>query len=67
MLVKTTQRGLKDDWTRATFILRKSHLKELKALAYWERKTIKDLLDEILDSYLFRSEFKQKEDQFRGH
>jgi hypothetical protein len=34
MSVKTTQRGLRDDWTRATFILRKSHLKELKVLAY---------------------------------
>jgi hypothetical protein len=45
MSVKTTQRGLRDDRTRATFILRKNHLKELKALAYWERKTIKELLD----------------------
>jgi hypothetical protein len=30
---KTTQRGLQDGWTRATFILRKHHLEELKALA----------------------------------
>lgn len=58
--IKTTQQGLQDGWTRATFILRKSHLKELKALAYWERKTIKELLDGILNSYLLRSEFKEK-------
>jgi hypothetical protein len=58
--IKTTQQGLQDGWTRATFILRKSHLKELKALAHWERKTIKELLDGILNSYLLRSEFKEK-------
>ena len=50
--IKTTQRGLHDGWTRATFILRKHHLEELKALAYWERKTIKEVMDEVLSSYL---------------
>jgi hypothetical protein len=50
--IKTTQQGLQDGWTRATFILRKRHLDELKALAYWERKTIKEIIDEALDSYL---------------
>ena len=50
--VKTTQRGLQDGWTRATFILRKNHLEKLKALAYWERKTIKEVMDEALSSYL---------------
>jgi len=54
------EKGLQDGWTRATFVLRKTHLKELKALAYWERKTIKELLDGILNSYLLRSEFKEK-------
>jgi len=50
--IKTTQQGLQDGWTRATFILRKRHLEELKALAYWERKTIKEVMDEALGSYL---------------
>jgi hypothetical protein len=50
--IKTTQRGLKDGWTRATFILRKNHLEEIKSLAYWERKTIKEVMDEALGSYL---------------
>jgi hypothetical protein len=27
-------------------------LEELKALAYWERKTIKEVIDEALGSYL---------------
>jgi hypothetical protein len=50
--IKTTQRGLHDGWTRATFILRECHLERLKALAYWERKTIKEVMDEALGSYL---------------
>jgi len=52
--IKTTQQGLQDGWTRATFILRRCHLEELKALAYWERRTIKEVIDEALDSYLKR-------------
>ena len=50
--IKTTQQGLHDGWTRATFILRKNHLEKLKELAYWERKTIKEVVDEALGSYL---------------
>jgi len=50
--VKTTQQGLQDGWTRATFILRKDYLEKLKELAYWERKTIKGVIDEALGSYL---------------
>jgi hypothetical protein len=52
MSIKTTQRGLQDGWTRATFILRKDYLQKLKELAYWERKTIKGVIDEALGSYL---------------
>ncbi len=52
--IKSTQRGLQEGWTRATFILRKHHLEELKALAYWDRKTIKEVIDEALGSYLKR-------------
>ena len=50
--IKTTQRGLHDGWTRATFILKKNHLEKLKALAYWERRTIKEVMDEALEGYL---------------
>jgi len=50
--VKSTQRGLHDGWTRATFILKKSHLGKLKELAYWERRTIKEVIDEALEAYL---------------
>jgi len=53
-LNKTTQKGLKDGWIRATFILRKDYLEKLKAIAYWERKRIKEVIDEALRLYLSR-------------
>ncbi len=49
---KTSQQGLKEGWTRATFILRKDHLQKIKSLSYWERKRIKEVLDEALKLYL---------------
>jgi hypothetical protein len=48
---KTSQQGLQDGWTRATFILRKDYLEKLKALAYWERKKIKEVINEALRLY----------------
>ena len=56
--IKTTQQGLHDGWTRATFILRKDYLEKLKELAYWERKTIKGVIDEALGDYLKRKKIK---------
>jgi hypothetical protein len=50
--IKTSQKGLKKGWTRATFILRNDYLENIKALAYWERKKVKEVVDEILGFYL---------------
>ena len=46
------EQGLKDGWTRAAFIMRKERLEKLRALAYWDRKQIKEVMDEALASYL---------------
>jgi hypothetical protein len=35
-------------------------LKKLKELAYWEKKTIKGLIDEALGSYFEREKVKSK-------
>jgi hypothetical protein len=59
-LNKTSQEGLKDGWTRATFILRKDYLEKLKASAYWERKKIKEMIDEALRSYLKGKKTKKR-------
>ncbi len=46
------EKGRQDGWTRATFVLRKDNLIKLKAVSYWERKKIKVVIDEALESYL---------------
>jgi len=55
---KTSQKGLKAGWTRGTFILRKDHLEKIKSLAYWERKQVKEVMDEVLGDYLRRKRIK---------
>jgi hypothetical protein len=50
--VKSTRRGLKAGWTRATFIVREDVLEKFKSLAYWERQDLKDVVDRALSSYL---------------
>lgn len=49
---RAARAGLKDGWIRATFIVREENLSKLKALAYWERKGIKEVVDDALSSYL---------------
>jgi hypothetical protein len=44
--------GLQPGWTRASFIIREDSLNTIKALAIWERKGIKDILDETILAYL---------------
>ena len=51
-MANTSQKGLKDGWTRDTFILRREYLMKIRALAYWERISIKEVIDEALGSYL---------------
>ena len=59
-LNQTSQKGLKNGWTRATFILRKDYLEKLKSLSYWERKKIKEVIDEALGSYLEGKRIRKK-------
>lgn len=53
-MVKTNslEKGLQDGWTRATFVLTKDHLGKLKAVSYWDRKKMKEVVDEALGAYL---------------
>jgi hypothetical protein len=46
------EKGLQDGWTRATFVLRKDYLNKLKAVSYWDRKKMKEVIDEALGAYL---------------
>ncbi len=49
---KTSQQGTKENETRATFIVNEKQLEELKAIAHWERVTIKEALIESFSLYL---------------
>lgn len=49
---KTSEAGLQEGWTRATFIVKKGQLEKIKALAYWDRKKVKEVMNEALEAYL---------------
>lgn len=50
--IKTSQHGLPSGWTRATFIIQEEHVAKLKALAYWDRLTVKEIMNEALNNFL---------------
>jgi len=56
---KTTKQGLKEGWARATFIVREDYVDKLKAVAYWDRKQIKEVVDEALTAYLKGKKIKR--------
>lgn len=49
---KTTKAGLPYGLTRATFIIRESILEDLKAISYYERKTMQDCIEDALSEWL---------------
>ncbi|BDC35215.1 hypothetical protein Noda2021_11730 [Candidatus Dependentiae bacterium Noda2021] len=49
---KSTQKGLPEGWTRATFIVEEKMNEKIRALAYWERLTVKEIMYEALSTYL---------------
>ena len=57
---KTSYDGLREGWTRATFILREDYLQKIKSLAYWKRKNIKEVMDAVLEEYLKGKKIKSR-------
>lgn len=47
-LVKSTKEGLAPNETRATFIVDEDLLGKVKALAYWERLHVKEVIAQLL-------------------
>lgn len=45
-------RGLKHGWGRHTLIIRETFFHKIKDVAYWERKDLKEVVDEALEAYL---------------
>ncbi|MCZ8162911.1 MAG: hypothetical protein O9275_19770 [Microcystis sp. LE19-196.1B] len=57
-ITKSSQEGTKENETRATFIVKEDTLDKLKAVAYWERELIKEVVNTALEEYLSRYEKK---------
>ncbi len=47
------------DYIRHTFLIREESLKNMRAYAYWERLSQKDLLEEILSAYFKDKKIKE--------
>ena len=58
VITKSSQEGTKVNETRATFIVREDLLDKLKALAYWDRKLIKEVVNDALQDAVDRYEKK---------
>jgi hypothetical protein len=52
----TSELGTKEGETRFSGIISKELLEKIKAIAYWERTSIKDILQEGLEAYVQRYE-----------
>lgn len=55
-ITKSSQEGTKENETRATFIVNEELLEKLKAVAYWERTLIKEVIGEALREYVAKYE-----------
>jgi predicted ArsR family transcriptional regulator len=57
-ITKSSQEGTKENETRATFIVGEELLDKLKAIAYWDRKLIKEVINSALQESVDRYEKK---------
>ena len=57
-ITKSSQEGTKENETRATFIVNEDLLEKLKAVAYWDRVMIKDVINTALEETVVRYEKK---------
>lgn len=57
-ITKSSQEGTKENETRATFIINEELLDKLKAIAYWDRVLIKDVLNSALQDAVDKYEKK---------
>jgi hypothetical protein len=62
VVTKTSQSGLREGLTRATFIIQEETLDKLKERAYTDRKKLKDLVTEALNYYLDNTKAEGKDE-----
>jgi hypothetical protein len=57
-ITKSSQEGTKENETRATFIINEELLDKLKAMAYWDRVLIKEVINSALQDAVAKYEKK---------
>jgi len=57
-ITKSSQEGTKENETRATFIINEELLEKLKAIAYWDRCLIKDVVNTALQDVVAKYQKK---------
>ena len=57
-ITKSSQEGTKENETRATFIINEELLDKLKAIAYWDRVLIKEVVNTALQETVSKYEKK---------
>lgn len=57
-ITKSSQEGTKEHETRATFIINEELLDKLKAMAYWDRVLIKEVVNTALEDAVTKYEKK---------
>ena len=58
-ITKSSQEGTKENETRATFIINEDLLEKVKAIAYWDRLSIKDVVNSALVEAIAKYEEKE--------
>lgn len=51
-ITSSSHKGTKEGEVRATIIINEENLQKMKAIAYWDRVLIKDVINDALQSYL---------------
>ena len=51
-ITRTSEVGLREGWTRATFIVKEEFLRKIEGVARRDKKLKKDVIDEALAFYL---------------
>jgi predicted translin family RNA/ssDNA-binding protein len=64
-ITKSSQEGTKENETRATIIINEELLDKLKAIAYWDRVLIKDVVNTALQEYVDKKKPKPRTEEAR--
>jgi len=64
-VTKSSQEGTKESETRATFIINEELLDKLKAIAYWDRVLIKEVINSALQEYVDNKKPKPRPEEVR--